>query len=347
MTSADNYYTQRLNGKVPTNFLSNTSVDLTPAINATTDLLNRIGLVNIVRAPSWDNPYARYYGTDAPFGAYIQNLQIGQAQAEVFDPTDCTRDFRKVGITSWYAELNDSYEYNVSTSEEELRLGVHDSVGLANLADGIVDSMYRWHRNDFVNKFAKQFARISVDANDTNGYTGGYETIAIQDPSGQTAKPRTDEAIALDVLQGIINYVNEFKDMSDQYNKLGVMMTTEGRPDVIITRQMYAWMRQALGKTYHLDGFDIDADIVQVSSLPTPAGNLGAIGALIVDKRAILYHQQWMNVRSEMCTRGRYINWSLAGRGTFNFLWGYNAVALMLNTKAKAYTPTKVNMPSA
>lgn len=342
-TSSDNYFVARLNGKTLPNFLANTNVSLDPVKNATTDLLNRIGLVNIVRAPNRDNPYARYMGTEAPFGAYVQNLQIGQATAEVFDPTDCSRDFRKVGITSWYGELNDSYEYNVSTSESELRLGVHDSVGLANLADGIVDSMYRWHRNDFVNKFAKQFARVSTGSSDMAGYTGGYEVIATT--SDGTA-PRPDDEIALDLLQSIIKYVNEFKDMSTQYNKLGAMMTTEGRPDVIITRQTYADMRQALGKTYHLDGFDIDADIVQVSSLPTPAGDLGAIGALIVDKRSVLYHQQWMDVRSEMCTRGRYINWSLAGKGTFNFLWGYNAVALLLNTNGTPYTPTPVTMPS-
>lgn len=342
VTSADNYYTTRLQGKVLPNFVTNTNASLEPAKNATTDLLNRIGLVNIIRAPSWDNPYSRYMGTEAPFGAYIQNLQIGQATAEVFNPTDCSRDFRKVSITSWYAELNDSYEYNVSTSEPELRLGVHDSVGLANLADGIVDSMTRWHRNDFVNKFAKQFARVSTGPTDMNGYTGGYETLAIQD--GGT--PKDNETIALELLQRIIYYVNEFKDMSTQYNKLGAMMTTEGRPDVIVTRQMYTAMRQALGKTYHLDGFDIDADLIQVSSLPTPDGSLGTIGALIVDKNSVLYHQQWMNIRSEMCTRGRYINWSLAGKGTFNFLWGYNAIALLLNTEAKAYTPTPVTMPS-
>ena len=51
-----------------------------------------------------------------------------------------------------------------------------------------------------------------------------------------------------------------------------------------------------------------------------------------------------MNVESDRCVRGRYVNWSLAGRGTFNFLWGYNAIALMLNTTGSDYTPTKINM---
>lgn len=343
MTSLDDYYTARLNGKVPPNFLSNTTTSLEPAINATTDLMNKVGLINIVRAPNGDNPYTRYMATEMPYGAYVENLQIGQVNAEVFNPTDCTRDFRKVDITSWYAEVNDSYEYNVSTSEPELRLGVHDSVGLTKVADGLVDSMYRWHRNDMVVKFAKQLARVSTGASDTQGYTGGYTVIGTT-TDGTTA--RTDEEIALELLENIIEMVNEFKTFSTKYNKLGALMTTEGRPDVIITRQMYTYMRQALGQTYHLDGFDIDADIVQVASLPTPAGNLGTIGALVIDKRSVLYHQQWMNVESDRCVRGRYVNWSLAGKGVFNFLWGYNAVALLLNTTGKAYTPTPVTMPT-
>lgn len=343
MTSMDDYYITRLEGKVPANFLANTSTSLDPVKNATTDILNKIGLINIIRAPSIDNPYARYIATDAPFGAYIENLAIGQATAEVFNPADCTRDFRKVGITSWYAQLNDSYEYNVSTSTPELRKGVHDSVGLTSVADGITDSMVRWARNDMVAKFSKQFARVSVDGADQSGYTGGYETIATEE--GGTA--REDTAIALDVLEAVIKYVNEFKTLSSQYNKLGALMTTEGRPDVIVTRQMYTFMRQALGQTYHLDGFDIDADIVQVGSLPTPAGGLGEIGALVVDKRAVLYHQEWMDIESDRCVRGRYTNFSLAGEGTFNFLWGYNAVAVLVNTAAKAYTPTPVTMPTA
>ena len=341
MTSLDDYYTARLEGKVLPNFVTNTSTSLTPAINATTDLMNKVGLINIVQAPTMDNPYTRYMATEMPYGDYIENLQIGQVSAEKFSPTDCSRDFRKVDITSWYAELNDSYEYNVSTSAPELRLGVHDSVGLSKIADGLVNSMYRWHRNDMVAKFAKQFARVSLNSTDQNGYTGGYKQIAIT-TDGTTA--RTDEEIALDLLENIIEFVNEFKTMSDKYNKLGAMMTTEGRPDVIITRQMYTNMRQALGQTYHLDGFDIDADLVRVGSLPTPAGSLGTIGALIVDKRSVLYHQQWMDVESDRCVRGRYVNWSLAGRGVFNFLWGYNAVALMLNPTGGEYTPTPINM---
>ena len=347
MTSMDDYYTTRLNGKVPANFLANTSTSLDPVKNATTDILNKIGLINIIRAPSIDNPYARYIATDAPFGAYIENLAIGQATAEVFNPKDCTRDFRKVGITSWYAQLNDSYEYNVSTSTPELRKGVHDSIGLTNVADGITDSMVRWARNDMVAKFSKQFARVSVNGADQSGYTGGYEVIATEEPKGTA---REDTAIALDVLEAVIKYVNEFKTLSSQYNKLGALMTTEGRPDVIMTRQMYTYMRQALGQTYHLDGFDIDADIVQVGSLPTPTGtgiNTAEIGALVVDKRAVLYHQQWMDIESDRCVRGRYTNFSLAGEGTFNFLWGYNAVAVLMDTAAKAYTPTPVTMPSA
>ena len=345
MSSLDDYYTARLEGKVLPNFLTNTSTNLVPTINATTDLMNKVGLINIVQAPTMDNPYTRYMATEMPYGDYVENLQIGQVSAEKFNPTDCSRDFKKVDITSWYAELNDSYEYNVSTSEPELRLGVHDSVGLSKVADGLVGSMYRWARNDMVVKFAKQLARVSQNSTDTNGYTGGYKQIAIQ-TTDATPAPRTDEEIALDLLENIIEYVNEFKTMSTQYNKLGAMMTTEGRPDVIITRQMYTNMRQALGQTYHLDGFDIDADIVRVGSLPTPAGNLGTIGALIIDKRSVLYHQQWMNVESDRCVRGRYVNWSLAGRGTFNFLWGYNAIALMLNTTGSDYIPTKINMPT-
>lgn len=344
MTSMDDYYITRLEGKVPANFLANTSTSLDPIKNATTDILNKIGLINIIRAPSIDNPYARYIATDAPFGAYVENLAIGQATAEVFKPTDCSRDFRKVGITSWYAQLNDSYEYNVSTSTPELRKGVHDSVGLTNVADGITDSMVRWARNDMVAKFAKQFARVSTGPTDQAGYTGGYEVIASEDSAGTA---REDTAIALDILEAVIKYVNEFKTLSSQYNKLGALMTTEGRPDVIVTRQMYTFMRQALGQTYHLDGFDIDADIVQVGSLPTPAGGLGEIGALVVDKRAVLYHQEWMDIESDRCVRGRYTNFSLAGEGTFNFLWGYNAVAVLVNTAAKAYTPTPVTMPTA
>ena len=347
MTSMDDYYTTRLNGKVPANFLANTSTSLDPVKNATTDILNKIGLISIIRAPSIDNPYARYIATDAPFGAYIENLAIGQATAEVFNPKDCTKDFRKVGITSWYAQLNDSYEYNVSTSTPELRKGVHDSVGLTNVADGITDSMVRWARNDMVAKFSKQFARVSVDGADQSGYTGGYEVIATEEPAGTA---REDTAIALDVLEAVIKYVNEFKTLSSQYNKLGALMTTEGRPDVIMTRQMYTYMRQALGQTYHLDGFDIDADIVQVGSLPTPTGtgiNTAEIGALVVDKRAVLYHPQWMDIESDRCVRGRYTNFSLAGEGTFNFLWGYNAVAGLMDTAAKAYTPTPVTIPTA
>lgn len=349
MTSMDDYYTTRLNGKVPANFLANTSTSLDPVKNATTDILNKIGLINIIRAPSIDNPYARYIATDAPFGAYIENLAIGQATAEVFNPKDCTRDFRKVGITSWYGQLNDSYEYNVSTSTPELRKGVHDSIGLTNVADGITDSMVRWARNDMVAKFSKQFARVSVNGADQSGYTGGYEVIATEE-GGTAGTPREDTAIALDVLEAVIKYVNEFKTLSSQYNKLGALMTTEGRPDVIMTRQMYTYMRQALGQTYHLDGFDIDADIVQVGSLPTPTGtgiNTAEIGALVVDKRAVLYHQQWMDIESDRCVRGRYTNFSLAGEGTFNFLWGYNAVAVLMDTAAKAYTPTPVTMPTA
>lgn len=344
MTSMDDYYTARLDGKVPANFLANTSTSLDPVKNATTDILNKIGLINIIRAPSIDNPYARYIATDAPFGAYIENLAIGQATAEVFKPTDCTRDFRKVGITSWYAQLNDSYEYNVSTSTPELRKGVHDSVGLTNVADGITDSMVRWARNDMVSKFSKQFARISTGPTDQAGYTGGYEVIASEEPAGTA---REDTAIALDILEAVIKYVNEFKTLSSKYNKLGALMTTEGRPDVLVTRQMYTFMRQALGQTYHLDGFDIDADIVQVGSFPTPAGGLGEIGALVVDKRAVLYHQEWVDIESDRCTRGRYTNFSLAGEGTFNFLWGYNAVGILVNTAGKAYTATPVTMPTA
>lgn len=342
MTSADNYYTERLQGKVPDNFLSNTSTTLEPAKNALTDVLNKIGLIDIIPAPSIDNPYGRYMGTTMAFGAYIENLAIGAAQAEVFNPNDCTRDFRKVPIKSWYASLNDSYIYNVSTSDSQMRKGVRDSVGLAKLGDGITDSMVRWARNDMVSKFGKQFARISLDSNDKNGYTGGYETIA----TSENGSARQDVDIALGVLDAVINYVNEFKTLSTQYNKLGAMMTTEGKPDVIVTRQMYSYMKQALGQIYHQDGFNIDADIVLVGSLPTPDGGIGEIGALIVDKKAVSYHQQWMNIESDRCTRARYTNFSLAGEGTFNFLWGYNAVAVMLNTEAKAYTPTPINMPA-
>src|SRR5699024_11944360 len=64
MTSMDDYYTARLNGKVPANFLANTSTSLDPVKNATTDILNKIGLINIIRAPSIDNPYARYIATE-------------------------------------------------------------------------------------------------------------------------------------------------------------------------------------------------------------------------------------------------------------------------------------------
>ena len=81
-----------------------------------------------------------------------------------------------------------------------------------------------------------------------------------------------------------------------------------------------------------------------VDSLPTPAGNLGEIGALVIDPRVLLYHLQWMNIESERCVSGRFTNYSLAGRGVFNFLWGYNAVAITLGPTAKEYTPTPINM---
>ena len=55
MTSMDDYYTTRLNGKVPANFLANTSTSLDPVKNATTDILNKIGLINIIRPPRFDN----------------------------------------------------------------------------------------------------------------------------------------------------------------------------------------------------------------------------------------------------------------------------------------------------
>lgn len=344
MTQADTYWTNRLEGKVPDNFLNNTVPMIAPDKNPVTDLVNKVGLINIIRAPTVDNPFLRYVGTTMPFGKYVENIAIGQVTAEKFSPNDCTRDFRKVGIDTWYAELNDSYEYNVSVSRVELNKGVHDAIGLSNVAEGLVDSARAWANNDMVVKFAKQFARISTSSTDTVGYTGGYETIAIS----EGGNPLTDEQIAKNLLLKIIYYIDEFKGLRTQYNKLGNPMVANGPfgIDVLVTRHMRTYIRQALADIYHISEFDIPANIVEVDSFPTPAGNIGEIGALIIDPRVLLYHEEWMNMEQDRCTRGRYDNYSLAGEGTFNFLWGYNAIALMLNTDAKEYTPTPFNMPT-
>lgn len=342
-TPADTYITNRnLIANLPDNFDSNMSVNLTPTINATTDLLNKIGLINIIRAPNADNPFARFMGTTMPYGRYVENISIGEISAQKFNPTSCNRVFTKTPLKSWYGEINDEYEYKTSVTDVELRMGVHDSVGLANISQGIIDALRAWYNNDFVYKFANQFARISTSSTDENGYTGGYETIAV----GTSEAPVDDNTVATNLLLAIRRYVREFKGLRTTFNKLGVPMNVPSSVGVtvIMTGVMWDQMREALGQVYHQDNFDIPADIVLVDSLPTPAGNLGEIGALVIDPRVLLYHLQWMNIESERCVSGRFTNYSLAGRGVFNFLWGYNAVAITLGPTAKEYTATPIDM---
>lgn len=348
-TPADNYWTASgMANALPTNFLANMALDLTPTKNALLGVLNKIGLINIIRSPTVQNPFMRYVGTNMPFGRYTENLAIGRTKAEKFDPSSCARGFFGTDIIGWYGEMNDESIYKKSVSHTEIAPVVHDSVGFTNLADSIIQSMYNWAQNDFVNKFEKQFARISTGANDLSGYTGGYETIALQTGTGADVVVRDDADVALDVLTAVKFYVDEFKGIRTEYNKLGIPMVVEGdiQPDVLMTRHMWSEIQMALASKYHTTGFEIPANVVLVDSFATPAGNLGQIGALVIDPRVLLYHSQYYNVMSEECTSGRSTFYTLYERGIFNFLWGYNAVAVMINTTGKAYTPTPVTLPT-
>lgn len=346
-TPADDAFTSRgIGTNNTTQFLNNMYTDLQPTYNAVTKILNKISLVNIIRSPRVENPFTRYMGTTMPFGQYIENLAIGDTKPEKFDPTSCTRGFFGTDIVSWFGEINDDVIYKKSVSDTEIRPGVHDSIGMANIASGIIDSLLGWVQNDMVTKFEKQFARVSTGPTDLSGYTGGYETIAITD--GSTA--RTDEEIALDIGNSVIYYVNEFKGMRSKYNKLGKPMTVgDGfRPDVLMPRHVYVAMRKALAQTYHLEPYDIDANIVLVDSFATPPEGVGGqIGALVIDPRVLLYHQQDFNTESERCSTGRSTLYSTHLRGAFNFLWGYNAVAITMGETAKPYTATPVTFPKA
>lgn len=345
-TPADNYWTRSgLANALPENFLNNMSLDLAPTKNALLKVLNKIGLINIITVPTVQNPFMRYVGTDMPFGQYTENLQIGITKAEKFDPTSCTRGFFGTDIVGWYGEMNDSSIYKKSVSDTEILPVVHDSVGFNKLSDGIIQSMYNSAQNDFVAKFEKQFARISTGPTDLSGYTGGYETIGIT-TDGTTAKD--DAEVALDLLTAVKFYVNEFKGIRTEYNKLGLPMVVEGniQPDVLMTRHMWSEIQMALASKYHTTGFEIDANVVLVDSFATPAGDIGQIGALVIDPRVLLYHMQYYNVKSEECSTGRSTLYSLVEKGIFNFLWGYNAVAVMLGPQDKAYTATPVTLPT-
>lgn len=343
-TPADNAWTASgLANVLPANFLDNMTVDLQPTKDSITKILNKIGLINILYAPDVPNPFGRFMGTTIPFGQYIENMAIGRTTAERFDPTNCSRKFVGTDIVSWYGEVNDEYIYPKAVSDTLIQSGVHDSVGLYRVINGILGSMRSWANNDQVTKFEKQFARISLDSTDEQGYTGGYETIGL----GTEAAPVDDAQVAVAMVKKIIYYVNEFKGLRTEYNKLGIPMVSDVPPVVIISRQLRAQINFAIAEIYHTQPFDIPAEVIEVDSLATPAGNIGQIGALVIDPRVLLYHLRTVNVESERCSMGRFTLYSLYGKGAFNFLWGYNAVAIMLNEGADvAYKATPLNLPT-
>lgn len=124
---------------------ANALIDYEPLRNEFLNtLINKIGLTKI-ESLNWNNKLKEFKRGFLEYGDTVEHIYIDLLQAFEFDPDTAWINWMKINkpdVTAIYHRINRQNYYKVTILLTQLRRAFHSSNGLADLVNGIINSLY-------------------------------------------------------------------------------------------------------------------------------------------------------------------------------------------------------------
>lgn len=255
--------------------------------NEFTDVLLWKFFITLFRRGYWVNPLARFKMGYDEYGAWAEEIWVGDPKEEVFDPEGpdfATR--RKPPVQVTYHRLNSQAKFVVTVSNEQANTAFQNGQGVANLVDAIIAGLYTQDNYTEFLKMKRIFAMYFTDPNVPDG-----SKVEIPDV--------VDQESALNFVTKLQQASLDMSFYTDKYNIRGVRDATSLDQQVLfISKDVFPLINTNLfGNTYNLPRVDYMVEPVIVDDFGiTEVDEDGNILLPEGKTIAILAHRDWFRV---------------------------------------------------
>lgn len=308
-TNTDNIWTSRLNGKVPTNFLTNVSSSPSAVAGILSNMINRIGITIIEAPDNIYNPFAMFNKQEVEYGDIVQKYKVPYVAGAAYDPT-ATDPFtqNKVAPIAQYDLNNWSQQYHITIPDNDLRKAFVSENSFNSFISAETETLMQslgldvwiaWKK--YLSGSAQFITDVSIDTSDAD--------------------------FGSNLLDMIRSYANDkFRFPSVAYNVAGDMAVSN---DVvcIIKASDKLLIDKTLEGIYNLEKAKIDCDFIVVDDFAT-GGTSETYEAMILDKRALGFYPKPMSMEMIRNPKARTNELYLTMEGTFAIDRFRNAVRI-------------------
>lgn len=313
MTSTDSKFTDRINGFLKDNFLTNIDGTFSANANLVEPLINRIGKTIIENPDVVVSQFSEFDRPAVPLGDTIQKIKTKYIKGEAFENTIAyTPDPYAKNVhnpIAQYVEFNDAMEYRDTITDDILQKAFASQDNLDGFIQNEISGMAYSMNIDKDIKWKKYLSRKDYLA--TTGTT--------ENPTNLNTLKTVTMGVDLgkDYHDAIRDFIDGFSYASTLYNKEGDMAKSTS-VDVIIRKQDWNAIKDYYSQVYNVSAIDIEnqANFIKIDDFATPTDG-STIGAIVCDSRAFDYYPRSVNTSSIRNPRGLYTNYSAIVQGTY------------------------------
>ena len=249
----------------------------------------------------------------------------------------------KQDVKSLVSSINYQKRYKATITQSRFKQAILNPEGLHTLTDTVAGTVFSSANADTDTIFMTMLQSATANKQLTNDGNGNLTLSANTLPGIKKVMKRvkvegaTKKEVAMDLLEKIKQYSEDFTFLSDEYNMAGVKTFSLAEDlMVLVTPEMKAQLDvQALASLFNLDKASINSRIVVVKELPKIyAETTGAVGTRQTETKAMLVDRNLLNYFISHEANSSFYNGALDITNIFYHTHGIASICTFANAVA-------------